>query len=465
MPLFLLKIAKWLVGKGLVFGIAIAIAVGAFALWIFATRSYEAEGQRIGELVTLRQHATEVYGELESAHQRLIALGQDIEDNRRKLEAANRAIEYLDGILERITRLFTQNSKERTENERRLAQEKAERQRLLEEQAKLVEEQSGLRIRRVSLTERAKELEREIASLEGAESGFVNTLQESWSSLKPYLIVGVASAIALPVAWKLFAFYLWAPLLSLGGPIRLQTQASPTPRISESRVSTQIALQPGQKAWVRESFLQASDEGLPKKTRFVLNWSIPATCLAAGLVELVEFSSGETSGQLTVSSQSESDFELASVELPEGGRLVLRPSSIVAVVSYHGEPVSIDRRWRLFHPQSWLTLQFRYFIFKGPCALLVKGVRGVRFEVLDTPEGKGRRTNQISTLGFTPDLTYGAVRAETFWSYFRGFNPLFDDVFRGRGMFVCEEISKETETKAGRFWSGLWGSLLKVLGV
>ena len=98
----------------------------------------------------------------------------------------------------------------------------------------------------------------------------------------------------------------------------------------------------------------------------------------------------------------------------------------------------------------------------------MSGSRGVRAERLLDREGQlrpARRTNQDATIGFTPNLEYRPVRAETFWSYYRGMNPLFDDVFAGRGLFVLQETSAEgAAARAGRFWSGIWNGVLKVFG-
>jgi len=77
-----------------------------------------------------------------------------------------------------------------------------------------------------------------------------------------------------------------------------------------------------------------------------------------------------------------------------------------------------------------------------------------------------RRTNQDSTIGFTPNLSYSPVRAETFWSYYRGMNPLFDDRFSGAGLFILQETSAEGPgAKSGKFWSSVWNGVLKVFGV
>lgn len=466
MPLILLKAAKWLLGKGLVWGLVAGLAVAVFAFWMFVQKSYSSEGTRVSELSQLQERATVVYSELESAHSRLIELGDELEENRKRIEAANQVIEYFDGILNRIERLITMSSEERGESERRLEEAKAEKATEQDARKLKLNEQSDLRVNRIAFSEEAKSLESRIGELEGSASGFVEHLEDAWRQMKPYLLIAVASAILFPIAWKLFAFYVWAPLLSLSGPIRLVREALPASSLGESGVSARVDLHEGESLWVKESYLQASDESLERKTRFVLDWSIPATCAAAGLLEMVELHAPTGgSGQVTVSPQRKAELEVALVDIPAGGQMVVRPSSVAGIVSRTGKSVQIKRRWRLFHPQAWLTFQFRYFVFQGECSLIVSGIRGVRFEKMDTGENQGRRSNQIATIGFTPDLGYGVVRAETFWGYFRGFNPLFDDVFRGRGAFLCQEISEEDASKASRFWSGLWSGALKVLGV
>jgi hypothetical protein len=58
------------------------------------------------------------------------------------------------------------------------------------------------------------------------------------------------------------------------------------------------------------------------------------------------------------------------------------------------------------------------------------------------------------------------VRAETFWGYYRGLNPLFDDLFSGQGVFLVQETSSgHGERASGRFWASLWSGVLKVLGL
>jgi hypothetical protein len=141
----------------------------------------------------------------------------------------------------------------------------------------------------------------------------------------------------------------------------------------------------------------------------------------------------------------------------------------VGVLTKDEEKVEIRRRWTLFRWQAWITLQFRFFEFVGPCRIVVAGSRGVRAEVLrdqDNGTRPARRTNQLATIGFTPNLDYLPVRAETFWGYYRGMNPLFDDLFAGDGLFVLQETARDSEQAGPRkFWSTIWNSILKVFGI
>ena len=173
--------------------------------------------------------------------------------------------------------------------------------------------------------------------------------------------------------------------------------------------------------------------------------------------------------RITLSNGDDPHIELAMIAVPPGGSLVLRPSFLAGVIQREGERLKIRRHWRIFRWQAWVSGQFRFFEFVGPCRLVVSGSRGVRAECLADREGNSapaRRTNQDATIGFTPNLDYRPVRAETFWSYYRGMNPLFDDLFSGRGLFVLQETATEgSAAKAANFWATVWNGVLKVFGL
>jgi hypothetical protein len=314
-------------------------------------------------------------------------------------------------------------------------------------------------------------LETQIVKVEAQRSKVMHYLLQAWEKIKWWLLGALALYFFGPTIGKLFMYYGIAPTVMRGRPVRLSAEMAQLPEISPSRVSLDLGLVAGERLWIRERFLQASDEGLKKKTRFLLDWRIPFTCLASGLVEMVELrtSEGGDTERVTLSNQANPHIELCLITLPEGASLVLRPSFLAGAAAAGGQRVRIRRRWQIFRWQAWVTLQFRYFEFVGPARLIVAGSRGVRAErLLNREDGRAsaRRTNQDATVGFTPNLDYKPVRAETFWGYYRGMNPLFDDLFSGNGLFLCQEISTEGDTgKARKFWAGLWGSMLKVFGL
>jgi hypothetical protein len=198
---------------------------------------------------------------------------------------------------------------------------------------------------------------------------------------------------------------------------------------------------------------------------------MPLTCFAAGLTELIEMrhEGGAGERRVTLSNQADPHSELAVLALPAGAALVLRPSFLAGAVLPADGRLRVRRRWQLFRWQSWVTLQFRFFEFAGPCRLIVAGTRGVRVERLSAGEDGGvaaRRANQDATIGFTPNLEYRPARAETFWSYYRGMNPLFDDLFVGRGLFLCQQVASNGEAKrARRFWAGVWSGTMRLFGL
>jgi uncharacterized protein (AIM24 family) len=311
----------------------------------------------------------------------------------------------------------------------------------------------------------------EVGELEASRSRVRHLLIVAWEKTRWYVVGALAAYFFGPTLWALGMFYAVAPLLSRGRPIRLGPDPVALPEIGASRVSVEAALGPGETLRIKEKFLQASDEGIGRRTRFVLDWRIPFTSVACGLVELVELTNARAEGvcRVTASNGEDPHLELAIVELPAGSSLVLRPRFLAGVIQQRDARLVIRRHWRIFRWQAWIGGQFRYFEFVGPCRLLVSGSRGVRAERLADRDGQvapARRTNQDATIAFTPNLDYRPVRAETFWSYYRGMNPLFDDLFAGRGVFVLQETAAEgSAARAGRFWSGVWNGVLKVFGL
>ena len=461
-----LKIGKWLLSKVAALLIATAVAVGVFALYLYVSDSIRVDQERMAKLQEAQEMAQVAYGKLENAHTEILFITNELNEAREKLKLAHELVERLEGFLSKLEYLFSSESEKRkVDNE--LAQAKNESSQLGPHIESLKIKHASLRVDQTNYSDELRLLEEKIASLESSSSEMVRYIDNSWSVIKIYLPIALSVVIAGPIVLKLIAFYVFAPIFHWVKPIRFCDKQLPVPLILDRGVSVSLKVKEGEQAWIKESFLQASDESLARKTRFVLNWQIPITCFAAGLIELVEFASEKTSmnGVITASTQEKPDMELSMVEIPENGSVILRPSHLVGLIGSGTVPVSIRRRWSLGRAQSWMTFQFRYFEFLGPCRMVISGIRGVRSERILSTEGKGRRANQDSTIGFTPDLEFGAARAEAFWAYFRGFNPLFDDVFRGEGTFFCQEISNGELSGRARLWVGLRDAFLKIVGI
>lgn len=401
---------------------------------------------------------------------RLDASTREFERQRERAEQARRVMSTLLELQSWWERLFG-NSAQQSANAEQL-----ERMRKLEaesgEMMATLRKQLALAVReRDGVDHALARVAGEIRSVEQSRSAPVYYAQRAWDHAK-WTIAGVLAAfLAGPTLWALMMYFGFAPLAGRGRPIRLAEGAAALPGVGESRVSISVALRAGEVLRVKEKFLQASDEAVSRATRFVLDWRIPFTSLACGLVELVELRAPPEPGErvVTLSNADDPHVELAALELPEGSSLILRPSFLAAIIVPEGAPLRIRRHWQLARWQSWVAGQFRFFEFMGPCRLIVAGSRGVRGESLAAGDGApapARRVNQDATIGFTPNLAYRPVRAETFWSYYRGMNPLFDDIFSGRGLFLLQETATPgSAARAGRFWSGVWSGVLKVFGL
>lgn len=463
MTLYLLKIGKWLLGKSAVLIVATLVAIGVFALYLYIGDSFRLDRERLEKLEATQALARQTYQQLESIHSEIIDVAKELDDARTKAQTAQQLIEKLEGFLSKIEYLFSSAAEKKAVDDQ-LASAKVENEQLGAQIIDLRTRHAGLRVTRTSLSDEAQKLEEEILALETGSSEIVRYINASWSAIRVYLPIAIAVIVLGPIVLKLTAYYVIAPIFQWAKPIQFSRSKLAEPAILDSGVSVGLSLVEGETAWIKESYLQASDENLDRRTRFVLNWQIPVTCLAAGLVELIEFTS-KSDGKVTASTQDKPDMELCLLRVPEKSSIILRPSHLVGLIAPEGEMVSIRRRWSFARAQAWMTLQFRYFEFVGPCRLVVSGVRGVRAESIDSGPDGGRRANQDSTIGFTPDLQFGATRAETFWAYFRGFNPLFDDVFRGHGVFLCQEITRGEDSGPTRFWAGMRDAFLKVVGI
>lgn len=468
---FLYRLGTWLLQK---VGIAVLIAViglVAVGIWLFLRDQVDLETRRLEYVAQLEQRRAEVVAAKATALAAAEEIKVSIREQEARVASANRIIANLRALESWWERWFGNGEQQET-NVQRIEQltslrtdsesKAAEFRRRLEQVMDEVE----------TFDFQLSSIEKDLAGSAAAESAFSHYARSAWERSRTYLVIALIAFFFGPTVVKLLAYYILAPWFSRGKPIRFETDSVALPHVRPSKVSCEVGLWPGEVLRVKETFLQTSDEDLRRKTRFVFDWSIPITSVACGLIELVELRNGKAGERaaLTLSNSDDPHTELSVIEVPEGASIVLRPSYLIGVITRDEDKVEIRRHWALLRWQAWITLQFRFFEFMGPCRLVVQGSRGVRAEVLKPDPLKAtrtaRRTNQLATIGFTPTLDYLPVRAETFWGYYRNMNPLFDDLFAGAGVFVLQETANEREGgKPQRFWESIWNSLLKVFGI
>ena len=272
-----------------------------------------------------------------------------------------------------------------------------------------------------------------------------------------------------PILVKTFLYFVLAPLAGTLPPIRIvpDPHAPDIPAPRSSAVSLPFDVGPGEEILVHADFLQSSSQPARKETQWFLNPRIPFTSIASGMFILTRIRpEADTGTRVVVSSQSDALGEVGAIQVPERAAMVVQPRSLAGIVKRVGQPVRITRHWRLASLHAWLTLQLRYLAFHGPCTLILKGCRGVRAEQPDP--GRPRLINQAATLGFSANLDYRNTRCETFVSYLRGKEDLFNDLFAGGpGRFVYEEMPAGGRRGGivGRGLEGAVDAFLKAFGI
>ena len=471
----LLKFLRWLLTKTATAGLILALGLAACGLWLFLRDNVDFDEWRHDVLRTLTGERAKTQAALDDVRLRLNRTTADIAAEQERIRQTEKVIAQLNDLDSTWDRL-TGDAQQQANRERRAKLEQAKADAtahiaaLQTEYNRTTWERDGLEIA-------LGKLDTQLKAVEAKRSKVMHYLERVWNyrvgrlTVKGWVLVVLGLYFLGPSVGKLAMYFVVAPVIMRGRPVRLAQGSVEMPGVGRSNVSAEITLLPGQRLWVREKFLQASDEGLTRRTRMLLDWRMPFTCLASGLVELVEMWNRHPSNEFncTLSNQANPHSELAVITLSPGAQIVIRPSFIAALVLADGQRLDVRRRWQLFRWQAWVTLQFRFFEFHGPCRLVIAGNRGVRAEWLANREANpnpARRTNQDATIGFTPNLDYRPVRAETFWSYYRGMNPLFDDLFAGQGLFLCQEVSADGDAKRARkFWSNVWGGVMKVFGL
>lgn len=279
----------------------------------------------------------------------------------------------------------------------------------------------------------------------------------------------LAGIILLPIVIKAVFFYLIAPLADRVPAITIEPNdgTHAEPRMILSGVSLNIEINDKEELLAHPDYLQSTAKSARELTKFFLNHKLPFSSLASGMCLLTRVRPQDGASEtIKISPTQDPHGELALIELPTSAAMVLYPRCIAAVIKGKDQEISIESRWRLKSLHSWLTLQFRYLVFRGPCKIVLKGCRGVCVEkpALEKP----RLISQSATMGFSSNIQYSNTRSKKFTSYLRGKDDLFKDLFGGNvGVFVYEEVpdARKKSGLTGRGVEGVVDAMLKAFGV
>lgn len=299
----------------------------------------------------------------------------------------------------------------------------------------------------------------------------------AWDAVRPVLgwaLLVTLLVIAGPPAIKAFWFFVVAPATARLDPVRIRPElkgdiawaGERTAGAAErpgSAVSHSLLVRPGEELLVRPDYLQSSMNDARIDSQLLLSWEIPLGSLAAGLIGLTRIRV-DREATATLSATQDMLDEVGIIDIPDGSALVFQPRNLVGVLQRADRPMRIDRVWMLGHLSSWLTLRLRHLVFRGPCALVVKGARGIALE----PAASGRRIAGAATMGWSTGLAWSVRRSETFLAYLTGGQSLFNDSFEGApGKVVYEEMPR-AGGRGGLFGRGLEGigdAMLKIVGL
>ena len=374
MQVVLIRLGFWLGQKVIVAALIVGLGLAAYGCWLYLEEEALVEERRMERLAQATVEREQLVAAQAALSERLRALQQEVAVQRDRVRQAEKVVATLRGLQSWWERWFGNASQQSANEEQagRMETLRAGANRQLED---LLAAGRELRGQGDDLGAARERIDRELAALEGSRSRVRQYLREAWMRTKWYVALALGGYFFVPSLWAVAMYFGFASLVERGRAIQIGPDPPVLPEVGESRVSLETVLQAGESLRVREKFLQASDEDLGRRTCLVLDWRIPVTSLACGLVELVELrplGSGRDF-RATLSNSEDPHIELAVVNVPAASSIVLRPHFLAGMILAAGESPRIRRHWRILHWLAWATGQFRFFEFLGPCRLIAAG--------------------------------------------------------------------------------------------
>lgn len=363
----LLKLASWVLQKLLAAALIVGLALAVYAGWLYLQDERVLEAERVDRL----QKAITTRDEVVAAQ---AALTQQITNLRTELKAqqdrAKRAAEIVAALrqLESWWDRWFGNPAQQSANVEQMQRMEALKSSATANVAAL-KDLVGRSVREnETLLISVHQASAEVTRLEASQSKPRQYVIAAWEKTKWWVALALATYFFGPTLWLVTMYYVVGGILVRGRAIRLGGEPETLPAVTASHVSLDAKLAPGELLRVKEKFLQSSDEGIKRATRFVLDWRIPFTSVACGLVELVELRNAEAGPgafQVTLSNSDDPHLELAAVDIPAGASLVLRPSFLVGVVQRETKACAFAATGESFTCRRGLAVSFVFSSFSA----------------------------------------------------------------------------------------------------
>jgi hypothetical protein len=440
-----------------------ALALVAYSVWVFIRDQAGYEERRVQRASMLTAERGALRADLKDWTRKHAETTKELETQQLRLEKSEKVLKTLDeldpGALDRILG----DVEQRKTREAKIARMEMIR---TEARTRVVELQSDFVVAEKALAEtnrRLAEVEKEEAALKKERHAIEHYLRSAWEEAHSLFITVFFVCLFGGLVAAILLYYIWAPWLSRGRTVELPSAGPAMPTVSESAVVMDTGVWPGEVLWVKKRFFQGGDAALTRRKRLMLTWRMPLSCLMTGLVGLIELRNGRSDGERRVAFASTEDHfaEFVVVSVPDGSSFMLRAHFLKGIIAGLDQPPVIRRCWRFFRWQSWVTGQFGYIQFHGPCRLIVSCPTALQVETL-APREEGKPLTQLASeagvIGLGPRLVFKAVRSAGFMRYCRGESSLFDMEVTGSGVVLWRD-------SVGRGRDNFIAEVLKVVGL
>ncbi|MBW8782362.1 MAG: hypothetical protein JF599_10815 [Verrucomicrobia bacterium] len=450
MRAFFIRSGSWLLRKLAFCALIVAFGLGVTAAWIWAHEPADAQTHRLARIIQVADLRDHFQWERDTYARQLADFKSEFTLQEARVEQADKIIATLRGLESIWDRWIGNPAQQKANAEQivRLEELKRGASRRLVELRDLVTATAGaLEAAEANL----RRTRAELAEVEQVRSPVMLYLTESWRRGGSVLLLVLGVLVAASILEKLFLYHGLAPVIVRGRPVRL---AKHQDLVAEASVieGAEVALWPGERLLIKRRFFKtpSADCGLARGVRLLLSWKIPFTCLICGLGGMIKLHNRSAGGgrQVALGQPDGAETNFTLIDVPEDASMILRPGFLAGVITPANKSLAVRYHWPLFRWQTWVTREFRFLEFAGPCRLIVAG--NIRPERLRAPLDQAApalRIDQEVLVGFTPSLDYQPVRAAGFWRYYCDKTPLFARLLSGTGLCLLQE-------KTGPFASG-----------